>query len=123
LDDKIALTRELAARGANIAQLNTVRRELSRVKGGGLERACRAGRLVSLILSDVLGDDLSLIASGPTVPRTPTPEAALEVLNDLRLADHAAGLVAIELLTDRKPTEQSSRTSCEVSNIVIANNA
>ena len=57
----------LSAAGANIAQLNTVRSQLSLVKGGGLARACRAGRLISLIISDVLGDPLELIASGPTV--------------------------------------------------------
>jgi glycerate 2-kinase len=66
LEDKVALTREIANRGGNITQLNTVRRELSRIKGGGLARACRAGHLVCLVLSDVLGDDLSLVASGPT---------------------------------------------------------
>src|SRR5690606_37392438 len=123
LDDKVALTREMAAQGGDIVQLNTVRRELSRVKGGGLARACQAGRLVSLILSDVLGDDLSLVASGPTVPRAPTPGAAIAVLSNLGLADHNAGTVAIELLTAREPAPQSPPPSCKVSNIVIANNA
>ena len=68
LADKLAVTRHLSAAGANIEQLNTVRKQLSRIKGGGLLRACRAGRLVSLIISDVLGDPLDVIASGPTVP-------------------------------------------------------
>ena len=81
LDDKLAVTRHLSAAGANIQELNTVRKQLSRIKGGGLARACRAGRLVSLIISDVLGDPLDVIASGPTVPDTSTPEAALEVLD------------------------------------------
>jgi hydroxypyruvate reductase len=80
LEDKLAVTRHLSAAGANIQQLNTVRKQLSRIKGGGLARACRAGRLVTLIVSDVLGDPLDAIASGPTVPDTSTPEAALEVL-------------------------------------------
>jgi len=56
LADKLAVTRHLSAAGANIEQLNTVRKQLSRIKGGGLLRACRAGRLVSLVISDVLGD-------------------------------------------------------------------
>ena len=68
----------LSAVGANIEQLNTVRKQLSRIKGGGLMRACRAGRLVSLIISDVLGDPLEVIASGPTVEDTSTPRAALD---------------------------------------------
>jgi len=80
LADKWAVTRFLSAAGANIEQLNTVRKQLSRVKGGGLARACRAGRLLSLIISDVLGDPLEVIASGPTVPDPSTPQAALEVL-------------------------------------------
>ena len=73
LDEKIAVTRLLSAAGANIEQLNTVRRQLSLVKGGGLARACGAGRLVTLVISDVLGDPLELIASGPTVPGSTTP--------------------------------------------------
>ena len=67
LADKLAVTRHLSAAGANIEQLNTVRKQLSRIKGGGLLRACRAGRLATLIISDVLGDPLDAIASGPTV--------------------------------------------------------
>jgi glycerate 2-kinase len=123
LADKIALTREIAARGGNINQLNTVRRELSRVKGGGLAHACRAAELVSLILSDVLGDDLSLIASGPTVLRDPTPDAAVQVLRELGLENHPAGRTALEVL--QKGTGQQDRLAamCSVTNIVIGNNA
>ncbi len=67
LADKLAVTRHLSAAGANIAELNAVRRHLSRIKGGGLARACHAGRLLALIISDVPGDPLDVIASGPTV--------------------------------------------------------
>lgn len=80
LADKLAVTRFLSAAGANIEELNTVRKQLSRIKGGKLARACRAGWLISLIISDVLGDRLEVIASGPTVPDSSTPEAALEIL-------------------------------------------
>jgi hydroxypyruvate reductase len=71
LDDKIALTRRLSAAGADIATLNAARREMSLVKGGGLARACAAGRLVVLAISDVVGDDLDVIASGPCMPPAP----------------------------------------------------
>ena len=64
LDDKIRLTRLISGAGANIEQLNIVRQNLSLVKGGGLARACRAGRLITLVISDVLGDPLDLIALG-----------------------------------------------------------
>jgi glycerate 2-kinase len=92
LADKLAVTRHLSAAGANIEQLNTVRKQLSRIKGGGLLRACHAGHLVSLIISDVLGDPLDVIASGPTVPDTSTPLAALAVLD--QFGARAAGISA-----------------------------
>ncbi|MGH7140349.1 MAG: DUF4147 domain-containing protein, partial [Pirellulales bacterium] len=81
LADKVAVTRHLSAAGATINELNTVRKQLSRIKGGGLARACRAGRLIALIISDVLGDPLDIIASGPTVPDSGTPRQALDVLH------------------------------------------
>ncbi|MGE0609290.1 MAG: glycerate kinase [Pirellulales bacterium] len=80
LADKLQVTRFLSGAGANIQQLNTVRKQLSRLKGGGIARACRAGRLVTLIISDVPGDPLDIIGSGPTVPDTSTPAEALAVL-------------------------------------------
>src|SRR5688500_11854608 len=80
LADKQAVTKHLSAAGENIRELNTVRKQLSRIKGGGLARSCRAGRIITLIISDVLGDPLDVIASGPTVDDSATPEAALDVL-------------------------------------------
>lgn len=80
LEDKVAVSRLLSGAGADITELNLVRKHLSRVKGGGLLRACRAGQLVSLVLSDVLGDPLDLIASGPTMIDTSTPDQALRTL-------------------------------------------
>jgi glycerate 2-kinase len=85
LEDKVRITRLLSAAGANIEQLNAVRSQLSLVKGGGLARASRAGRLVTLLISDVLGDPLEVIASGPTVRSTATPADALAVLEELNL--------------------------------------
>ncbi len=77
LEEKIALTKQLAAAGTDIATLNAARRRMSAVKGGGLARACRAGRLLAIVLSDVIGDDLEVIASGPCMPgrATETPGA------------------------------------------------
>ncbi len=98
LADKLAVTRHLSAAGANIEQLNTVRKQLSRIKGGGLLRACRAGRLVSLIISDVLGDPLDIIASGPTVPDTSTPQAALAVLERFGVPEANVAPAAVEHL-------------------------
>lgn len=85
LAEKLAVIRKLSGSGADIGELNTVRKHLSKVKGGGLARACRsrgdsAPTLVSMVLSDVLGDPLDLIASGPTVPDSSIPADALRVL-------------------------------------------
>ncbi|MDO4586938.1 MAG: DUF4147 domain-containing protein [Planctomycetia bacterium] len=80
LQEKIAITRFLSAAGANITELNVVRKELSLLKGGGIRTLCRNKRLISLILSDVLGDPLDIIASGPTVENQSTPFDALKIL-------------------------------------------
>lgn len=80
LDDKQSITRLLMRRGAEIGELNCVRRNLSSVKGGGLLRACRAGLVIALIISDVVGDPLETIASGPTVPIDESPQAARAIL-------------------------------------------
>ena len=81
LADKQSLTRLLSRRGATIQQLNAVRSQLSRVKGGGLARAAAgAGHVATLIISDVIGDPLDVIASGPNCPTRSSPEKALSVL-------------------------------------------
>jgi hydroxypyruvate reductase len=67
LADKQRLTRELLARGATIAEINTVRRHLSAIKGGRLAAAAHPACVVSLVLSDIPGDDPALVASGPTL--------------------------------------------------------
>lgn len=67
LKDKQTATGLLLASGATIHMVNTIRKHLSRIKGGGLARAAAPARVVALILSDVVGDDLDVIASGPTV--------------------------------------------------------
>ncbi|HVR72367.1 MAG TPA: DUF4147 domain-containing protein [Vicinamibacteria bacterium] len=80
LDDKAALTRQLLHAGAAIGEVNTVRKHLSRLKGGCLARAASGARVACLLLSDVVGDDPSTIASGPTVPDPTTFADALAVL-------------------------------------------
>ncbi len=81
LADKQAVTRHLSRAGATIHELNAVRKRLSRIKGGGLLRAATAGRMIALIISDVIGDPLDVIASGPTVCDDGTAADAIDVLN------------------------------------------
>jgi len=80
LAEKAALTGRLMRAGATIHELNTVRKHLSQIKGGGLARAAAPARVACLVLSDVVGDDPSTIASGPTVPDPTTYADAIEVL-------------------------------------------
>jgi len=81
LADKQEVTRLLLNCGADIHEINTVRKHLSRAKGGGLARIAYPATVVSLILSDVIGDDLNVIASGPAVPDTSTFGDARDVFN------------------------------------------
>lgn len=144
LADKQEVTRRLSAAGANIRELNTVRKQLSRIKGGGLARHCRAGALATLVISDVLGDPLDIIASGPTVPDPSTPDEALAILDRLLGAETPTlirqALVersrSFERLQPSPPPEPETspraersvgnyRTAsgCDVSHRVIGNNA
>jgi hydroxypyruvate reductase len=97
LDDKQDATRRLLACGATIHEINTVRKHLSRIKGGLLARKAYPATIVSLILSDVVGDDLDVIASGPTVPDTSTFAAAGEILQRYGIWESVAPSVRIRL--------------------------
>lgn len=122
LEDKLTVTRWLSSHGADIVALNTVRKHLSEVKGGGLLRANRAGQFLALVLSDVLGDPLDLIASGPTVP---DPSTAMEALAVLDQFDHEHQLpVAIyEHLQQAVDHPAPSIATSDHSTFVLGNNA
>lgn len=122
LADKLAVTRHLSAAGANIEQLNTVRKQLSRIKGGGLARACCAGQLAALIISDVLGDPLDVIASGPTTPDSSTPGAALAVLEQFDARRAGISRRVFDYLRSQVSHPVGGPT-CQVTNRVIGNNA
>jgi hydroxypyruvate reductase len=126
LEEKIARTRSLSEAGADIATLNAARRQLSLVKGGGLARAARAGRLLALVLSDVIGSDLAVIASGPchadgmiagawTTPRGCRVEHLLVGDNTTAVEAAASAAwrlgyeVAIDAATDAEPAEAVGR--------------
>lgn len=123
LDEKIAVTRLLSAAGATIEQLNAVRKRLSRIKGGGLARACRAGRMITLIVSDVLGDPLDVIASGPTVPNEQSLEEAIAVFERLGVTDRPEAAPVLAALRRQQGEARAPERLEHVTNIVIANNA
>jgi len=97
LGDKIRCTQALLRAGASIRELNAVRKHLSALKGGGLARRLHPATVVSVALSDVVGDDPSTIASGPTVPDPTTFSDCLEILRRLSVADSVPGAVTRRL--------------------------
>ncbi len=87
LHEKQDTTRLLLECGANIVELNAVRKHLSRVKGGGLARVAFPATVVSLMLSDVIGDPMDVIASGPTVPDTSTFKNCVEIIHKYEVSN------------------------------------
>ncbi len=87
LTDKAEVSRILLGAGVDITEMNMVRQQLSRLKGGGMAGLAVPAKLHSYILSDVIGDDLRVIASGPTVAPIATPAAAWELLTSLNVFD------------------------------------
>ena len=122
LADKQAATKNLLACGATIHEINAIRKHLSRAKGGQLARAACPAGVLSLILSDVVGDDLDVIGSGPTVPDRSSFQDALEILQRYgiwertpdavrdRLAQGAAGVLA----ETPKPGDPAFRAGAQV---------
>ena len=85
LADEIGLNRALLASGAPISAMNTIRKHVSGIKGGRLAKAAYPARVVSLIVSDIPGDNPAYVASGPTVPDLSTPEDALSEIKRYRI--------------------------------------
>jgi hydroxypyruvate reductase len=96
LEEKQAINKALLASGANIGEMNCVRKHLSSIKGGRLAAACAPARVVTLSISDVPGDDPSIIASGPTVPDASTCADALAILQRYNMALSASMLTRLE---------------------------
>lgn len=92
LEDEIAVNQALLASGAPISAMNTVRKHLSTIKGGRLAARAHPARVVSLIVSDIPGDDPALVSSGPTVPDAACRQDALAVVEAYRLELPAAAL-------------------------------
>lgn len=104
LDDKRELTRALLRSGANITEMNCVRKHLSRVKGGRLAASLAPARTITLAISDVPGDDPSVIGSGPTVPDITTLEEARGILEKYGIAPPASIAAAL-----RNPDNESPK--------------
>jgi glycerate 2-kinase len=96
LEDKQAVNKALLQSGAAIGEMNCVRKHLSAIKGGRLAAMCAPARVVTLLISDVPGDDPQVIASGPTVPDETTCADALAICRRYAIALPAAALAGLE---------------------------
>ncbi|KAA0137927.1 DUF4147 domain-containing protein [Gimesia chilikensis] len=125
LEDKQAVTRLLMSSGATIQELNCVRKQISQVKGGRLAQAATSGTVIALIISDVVGDPLDIIASGPTVQDQSTPADAVAVLQRLIL-DRDRIPESVWTILEGKQTGQGSVTTepqKTIINEIIGSNA
>lgn len=120
LADEIALNRALLASGAPISDMNLLRKHVSRIKGGRLAAAAHPARIVSLIVSDIPGDNPALVASGPTVPDPGTPEMARALIAAHRLDLPAAVLRHLDNPACRAPSPDDPEFSRDEVRIVAS---
>ncbi|MCI5701035.1 MAG: DUF4147 domain-containing protein [Lachnospiraceae bacterium] len=97
-DELKDITKQLLACGADIVEINTIRKRISGVKGGKFAKICEPAQVYSIVLSDILGDPLDMIASGPAYPDSATCEKALEIVDKygLKLSERALNLLREE---------------------------
>ena len=127
LADKQQTTEALLKSGAGIGEINTLRKHLSRLKGGQLAKLAAPARMIALILSDVIGDALDAIASGPTAPDNSTYDECLEILRRYQLHDRIPSAVVDYLQSgaDGKYDETPKPSDAifqAVQNVVIGSN-
>ncbi len=114
------ITRQLLACGADIVEINTIRKRLSAVKGGKFAKLCEPAQIYSIVLSDILGDPLDMIASGPAYPDTSSCEAACSIVRKygLKLSDQALACLRTE--TPKELFNVQTRITGSVKNLCSA---
>jgi glycerate 2-kinase len=123
VEDKSIASELLMLAGANIEELNTVRKHLSQVKGGNLVRACHPAMMLSLIISDVIGDPLESICSGPTASDPTTFSDALMILDKYGLREKIPQGVMDHLRRGEEETPKPGNAIFErVKNVMVGNN-
>jgi hydroxypyruvate reductase len=122
LSDLQALTSALLTCGASIDEINTLRRHLDVLKGGGLARLASPARVVSLIMSDVVGSPLEAIASGPTAPDPTTCADALDVIQKYRLYRKIPASILAALESGRETLKPGDPILANVQNLVVGDN-
>jgi hydroxypyruvate reductase len=120
LQDKQAINRALLRSGANIAEMNCVRKHLSAIKGGRLAAACHPARVVTLTISDVPGDDPAVIASGPTVPDRTTFADARAILDKYAISEPFAVVEHLRAAREETPKPGDARLARVETHLVAA---
>ena len=118
-EDKQAVNKALLKSGATISEMNTVRKHLSAIKGGRLAAATHPARVVALMISDVPGDDPSIIASGPTVPDPSSNEDALAIIDKYAIAV-PEGVRARLATAEGETPKPGDKCFANVENVMIA---
>ncbi|XP_077181950.1 glycerate kinase [Paroedura picta] len=121
IEEKETVTKLLASKGATIQELNTIRKALSLLKGGGLAQAAFPAQVLSLILSDIVGDPVELIASGPTVTSPRSVQDCLQILAKYDLTGIVPESVRT-VLSSPAPERDPPRDAAHVHNIIIGSN-
>ena len=119
-EELLAVTRQLLACGAGIVEINTIRKRLSGVKGGKFARHCQPARIFSIVLSDVLGDPLDMIASGPAYPDSSTSREAFALAEKYGLLLSAAAQNALSLETPKILSNVETRITGSVKELCQA---
>lgn len=123
LADLQTLTKLLLACGARVDEINTLRRHLDRVKAGGIAKSSNGAQIASLILSDVVGNPLEAIASGPTAPDPSTREDALTILEKYDLLDKVPVVILGVLETASETPKPNAPLFERVQNVLVGSNS
>jgi glycerate 2-kinase len=123
LEDLQSLTSALLACGARIDEINILRRHLDQVKGGGLARSAAPAQIISFILSDVIGNPLEAIASGPTAPDPTTKADCFGVIEKYGLRDKIPAAILRTLENAPETPKPGDRLFKHVKNVIVGNNA
>ncbi|MFH1524552.1 MAG: glycerate kinase [Chloroflexota bacterium] len=122
LSDLQALTSDLLACGARIDEINTLRRHLDRVKGGGIAKMANGARIINLVLSDVVGNPLAAIASGPTAPDPTERIEALSILTKYKLEEQTSPSIIHALRTLPEIPKPGDPIFEKVQNVLVGSN-
>ena len=120
-EDELAdVTKQLLACGADITEINTIRKRLSAVKGGKFAKLCEPAQVFSIVLSDILGDPLDMIASGPAYPDSSTSKQTIDLVNKYQLKLSEQALALLEQETPKELTNVETHITGSVKNLCTA---